>query len=301
MIKVKYKKNIEDKYYCLIANTKLSKYNNMSFESYYNRYVKHKMNNYELKEIICGRFEKLVEIKNNIGEKYKSRNNIIKQLFNYDKSSKKLKLKVSKFQSKISNFFKDNIEVYTCYYCNIDFINKFDTKNGEKYAFTLDHFLDKGTYPYLALSLYNLVPCCYVCNSKIKHQNEIKTLPPTCDKFDFDKKVKFKTFITNKNLIIKNENDFKLLLKEDFSDKYEEYIDVLELNNRYEFHKYKVLEFIEKRKSYPDSRIKELALLTQKTEEEIKQDIFGEFLENDLHKRPLSKLIKDISEELGLY
>ena len=59
---------------------------------------------------------------------------------------------------------------------------------------------------------------------------------------------------------------------------------------------------INKRKEYPNSRIKELALLTQKTEEEVKQDLFGEYLfeDDDLHKRPLSKLVRDISNELGL-
>jgi len=48
--------------------------------------------------------------------------------------------------------------------------------------------------------------------------------------------------------------------------------------------------------------MKELALLTQKTVEEVKQDLFGEYIfeEKDLHKRPLSKLIKDIAQELGL-
>jgi len=69
-----------------------------------------------------------------------------------------------------------------------------------------------------------------------------------------------------------------------------------------EYHKYKVIELITKRKQYPDTRIKELALLTQKTVEEVKQDLFGEYIfeEKDLHKRPLSKLIKDIAQELGL-
>jgi len=42
--------------------------------------------------------------------------------------------------------------------------------------------------------------------------------------------------------------------------------------------------------------------LTQKTEEEVKQDLFGEYLfeDDNLHKRPLSKLTRDISKELGL-
>lgn len=33
---------------------------------------------------------------------------------------------------------------------------------------TLDHFYAKHAYPYLALSLYNLVPCCHTCNSSLK-------------------------------------------------------------------------------------------------------------------------------------
>jgi len=107
----------------------------------------------------------------------------------------------------------------------------------------------------------------------------------------------------NKNLQVEDVADFELLLKEDFSDIYTKYIEVFELNGRYDYHKYKVLEMINKRKQYPDSRIKELAILTQKTEEEVKQDLFGEYIfdSNDLHKRPLSKLIKDIAQELGLY
>ena len=152
----------------------------------------------------------------------------------------------------------------------------------------------------MALSLYNLIPSCYTCNSKVKGADEINNLSPSSSKFDFDERVKFRTFIKNDNLQIVDERDFKLLLKEHFSDDYQEYIDGFLLNGRYEYHKYKVIEMINKRKEYPDSRIKELANLTQKTEEEVKQDLFGEYLRDDLHKRPLSKLIKDISQELGL-
>ena len=33
---------------------------------------------------------------------------------------------------------------------------------------TLDHFYPKHLYPYLALSLFNLIPSCYSCNSSLK-------------------------------------------------------------------------------------------------------------------------------------
>jgi hypothetical protein len=54
-----------------------------------------------------------------------------------------------------------------CPYCNQAFAF---TVVGTKKRFrpTLDHFFPKANYPYLALSLYNLVPSCYVCNSSLK-------------------------------------------------------------------------------------------------------------------------------------
>lgn len=298
MLKVEYNSFSKDSYYETIANRKMQKYKNITFEAYYNKYIKRKLSNYSLKDILCGDFQKLVEIKNSIGTKYQSKSNLIKQFFNYDK---KVKAKTSLFQKQISKFIEQNIEVHSCYYCNIEYINKFEASNGEiKNSFTLDHMIDKATYPFLALSLYNLIPSCYTCNTKVKGKHEIKNLSPSDNNFDFNEKVKFKTFLTNENLQIDKTNDIELFLKEDFSSKFDEYIKILELDARYKYHKDKVIEMINKRRNYPDSRIKELSQLTYKTEEEIKQDLFGIYLKDDLHKRPLSKLIKDISEELKL-
>ncbi len=304
MIKVSYSQNIEDEYYDLMSKSKMQQFKNRTFESYYNQYLKSKLG-YSLKDILCGDYEKLLEIKKTIHTKYKSKNNIVKQFFNYDKSkSKIMKPKLSKLQPKISTFIETELDIHTCYFCNIEFINKFKSSTDGKFknGFTLDHYIDKGKYPYLALSLYNLIPSCYTCNSKVKGTDTINNLSPSSAKFDFNTKVKFKTFIQNRNLKIDKEQDFALMLKEDFSLEYKEYIDGFKLNDRYKYHKYKVIEMINKRKKYPDSRIEELAKLTQQTNEEVKQDLFGEYLfeSNDLHKRPLSKLIKDISQELGL-
>ncbi|TNF78778.1 hypothetical protein FGE05_28050 [Pseudomonas sp. ICMP22404] len=40
---------------------------------------------------------------------------------------------------------------------------------------TLDHFYPKSEYPYLALSLYNLVPSCHTCNSSLKGKENFFT------------------------------------------------------------------------------------------------------------------------------
>ena len=298
MLKIKYSSNLEDNYYKEIAKSKADKFNGLTFEEYYNKHYK-KFLIYELKEILCGNFEKLIEIKNKLRKKD---DNKIKSFFNYDKANSKDFIPlISKLQPKISNFFQENIEVHTCYYCNIDFINTFKKNNETKNAFTLDHVLEKADYPFLALSLYNLVPSCYVCNSKVKNSKiPFDDFSPTNKDFDFDERVKFKSFISNINLQIEKEQDFYIKLIENYSNKFDKYIESLNLNNRYDYHKYKVLEIIEKRREYPDSRINELADLTKKTQEEIKQDLFGIYTSEDLHQRPLSKLIKDISEELDL-
>ena len=236
MIKVTYNHNIEGEYYKLIAESKMQQFKNRTFESYYNQYVKSKLG-YSLEDILCGDYEKLLEIKEKIKTKYRSKNNIIKQLFNYDKSkSKTITPKLSKLQPKISKFIEKELEIDTCYFCNIEFINKFKSSADGKFknGLTLDHYIDKGKYPYLALSLYNLIPSCYTCNSKVKGVDEINNLSPSSSKFDFDTKVKFKTFMMNKNLQINKEQDFALMLKEDFSLDYKEYIDSLMLNERYE-------------------------------------------------------------------
>jgi len=301
MIKLQYSQNFLDGYYTLIANSKAHKFKEITFEEYYNKHYKQKIG-FALKDLLCGDFEKLTAIKNKHNTKFQ-KNKSIQKMFNYDKSrTNNFQPLISKLQPKISKYIEENGDIHTCYFCNIDFINPFKVRNTKtKNGFTLDHFLDKATYPFLALSIYNLIPSCYICNSKVKGTSAIKAPSPTSKKFDFDEKVKFKTFVKNENLQIKDDNDFRLLLKEDFSEKYTSYIDTLELNGRYEYYKYKVIEFINKRKLYPDSRIKELADLTHQTQEKVKQDLFGEFLnDKDLHKRPLSKLIKDISEELEL-
>jgi hypothetical protein len=301
MLRIKYSPNLKDNYYKSIANRKMSKFKNRTFESYYDSYIKSHLENCSLEDVLCGDFEKLKEIKNAVGSKYSSKTNIMKQFFNYDKKSSSFNAKTSYFQRKISEFFQENIEVHTCYYCNIDFVNTFKKAKETKNAFTLDHVFEKATYPFLALSLYNLVPSCYTCNSKVKDSKiEFNDFSPTSESFDFNEKVKFKSFITNENLQVEEENDFFVKLIESYGTKYDKYIESLNLNNRYDYHKYKVLEMINKRKKYPDSRIQELAVLTGQSEEEVKQDLFGVYLSEDLHKRPLSKLIKDISEELKL-
>ena len=82
-------------------------------------------------------------------------------------------------------------------------------------------------------------------------------------------------------------------------------IETFRLNDIYQNHKDIVQELIQKREIYPDSYIDELLQEYEGTLFNNREDILrlitcGYVDDKDLHKRPLSKLIKDISEELEL-
>ncbi|RXJ83273.1 HNH endonuclease [Arcobacter cloacae] len=221
----------------------------------------------------------------------------IKEIFKYEGNNQ---------SKKITPFFTDNFDFRTCFYCNKDFITNFDTDKKVS-TFQLDHFFDKATYPYLALSFYNLIPSCATCNSKkVKgsaNTFENNCIAPNSENFDFHQKVKFKLLLDDscKNLHIKSKDDIDITLKEQFTDIYDKYIEIFKLNERYKAHKNIVFDMIQKAELYPQSRLKELENLTGIPFQQIKKDIFNLIDENeDLSKQPFSKLMIDMSKELGI-
>jgi hypothetical protein len=233
-------------------------------------------------------------------EKNKNKSSLpkLKYVFNYDK-----------FQSEITKFFMDNFNFRTCFYCNKDFITNFEADKKVS-TFQLDHFFDKATYPYLALSFYNLIPSCYVCNAKVKgsentfeNSSNKPCIAPNNENFNFHQKVKFKLLLDDscKNLHIESKDDIDVTLKEQFTNLYDKYIEIFKLNPRYKAHKDIVFDMIQKAELYPESRLKELQNLTGIPFQQIKKDIFNLIDENeDLSKQPFSKLIVDMSKELGI-
>ncbi len=289
---------LKNSYVELLCSTKFGNSRNAKtvkekFEEY-----KELFGDYSFEDIIFIEPEKI----NSLIEELETRNPDgynLKEIFKYD----------GKFQPLIAKFFERYVNPRICYYCNIDFINVFDEENN-KNKFTLDHFIDKGRYPYLALSVYNLVPCCYVCNSKkikgsIEFYEELKLRDtnPYSSLFKFDEKVKFKLFLHKncKDLNIKSKDDIDIPLKERYTNEYDKYIEVFKLNERYEAHKDIVFDMIKNAELYPESRLKELQDLTGIPYQQIKQDIFSLIDEDaDLSKEPFSKLKRDMAYELGL-
>ncbi len=245
----------------------------------------------ELEEIILAKPEKLIEVAKK-----------------YSKYDVKMKNKYTNFTSKKQEYdaydLAKKLNVNVCPYCNENSTYTIDKKS-KKIRPEFDHFYDKVTYPILSLSFYNLIPCCHICNSTLKGTTKFSLDNYIHSYHDsFDKEAKFGLKIKDMTFYHDIEG-FDISLKE-MSKKAENSAKVFVLNERYKQHKDLILELIQKNEMYPDSYLDELlgnyeGTLFKNREDLLRLITCGYVTEEEIGKRPLSKLIKDISKELDLY
>ena len=250
---------------------------------------------YSLEEVITAKPEKLDEIAIWAKDKVSSYKFMIDKYNNF--TTKKKEYNAYDLAKKLN--------VNVCPYCNINstytVIKKDDTKITRP---EFDHFYDKATYPILALSFYNLIPSCHTCNSTLKGSEEFsmnKYLNPYSD--SLDEVAKFHLQIVNSKFY-HSIDGFDIELKTE-DNRAKNNIKCFELDTIYQNHKDIVLELIQKEAIYNESYLNEL--LTQyegtlfKNKEDLQRLISGGYIsDEEIGKRPLSKLIKDISKELNL-
>ena len=198
-------------------------------------------------------------------------------------------------------YIKD-LDITVCPYCNRNYIFNFKKSTSLKATAQLDHFFDKSTYPYFSISIFNLIPSCQTCNQrKSKIQNDIYHPFESAfnDDVKFRLKIKDSEFYYNKNSL---EIEADVINDEK---KVNSHIETFNIQNLYNEHKDIALELIQKAQIYNESYIDELYQKYEgtlfKNREDVLRHITGGYIEDkDINKRPLSKLIKDISEELDL-
>lgn len=183
--------------------------------------------------------------------------------------------------------------------------------------FTLDHVMDKMTYPLLSLCLFNFVPSCYSCNSKLKGTKSIlnnnPSLSPTSDDFSFNKDVTLRVLYESDKACGVNLNDFKLSFDIQNLNKYEEYknyIEVFRLPQRYNYHKSEISSLINKTRKYPESQISKIVetlshadnvMLIPLLHQSVRKDILGkELFEGEVQEKSLTKLKRDIAKQIGI-
>jgi len=204
------------------------------------------------------------------------------------------------------NFTKE-LGLHSCPYCNRNYISTIEriNKNNKKTRPQIDHFFPKAIYPFLAISFYNLLPCCTTCNHmKSNDDSYIKKLksPYEIQNEDF----KFSYLLNGMSILdltlidditCEDEQDIKIILDKKIISNNK----CFELEKLYEeSHQDIVIELIVKKLNYPNSYINELKNFGFSKNEIYRYLLCNYSKINEFHKRPLSKLISDIADELNL-
>lgn len=210
------------------------------------------------------------------------------------------------FTYRLSKAVKE-LNIHVCPYCNANYIYGFElsTKKDQNgnvdlgRTYQYDHYYPKSTYPYLAVSFYNLIPVCKDCNL-LKGEKRIDINP-----YDQTRNLasisKFKYKIAKANIYSRDPEVVTLELPKHKD--LEKHNSSLKLDKRYDHRKDLVLEAIHKRQMYSDEYIDQLykkykgTLFTSK--EDVLRYVSGNYVTDDgFLKRPFSKLNKDIWEQL---
>lgn len=219
---------------------------------------------------------------------------ILARIFNYQ----------SNMKDALRHKLMSKMAIPACPYCNRQYITNYRSKSGRRPLADLDHFYCKARYPFLALSIYNFVPSCQICNSRFKKDIDFYIKPHVNPhKRGFGSDAKF--VLTDPKLLLDdhawNHHD-ELVVQLDVdgpdADMIRQSIQTFQLNEVYESHTDYIREIIWKSKAYSPEMIKcvwdEFGDLFH-SEDEIKELVFGQYLsETDASKRPLAKLTQDL-------
>lgn len=295
-------------------------------------YLLDESNNYSLlKKIIYGNVQELSKLIEDIERKIKELDIEIK----YDKKNGKDAFEhIFNYGRVIENegyWLAQELNVKVCPYCNRQYTFTIGDGKDKGTRPEFDHFFDKATYPYLALSFYNLVPSCHICNSNLKGSNEfnlkdnihpyiegfdggddaIKFKIVFKDKTEFDDKIKDPKFgisffygkLEGFDIKIKVEDNPPNSLK-DRQKRANKNIEIFRIEDLYSQHKDYVVELVQKAQIFDKQHIENLnnqfPNLFRGVEDAQRMILSNYISEDDLDKRPLAKLTCDISEELGL-
>ena len=252
-----------------------------------------------IEDILIGKPERLIEIDKDISPLIEASSDVkkgIKHIFKYDLFVEKASTRYDAYQ------LAESLNIKTCIYCNRNYTSTVFTSDGRKLTRPqFDHYFNKATYPLLAISFYNLIPSCPVCNSSIKGTAEMNLneyLHPYVD--DEIEKIRF-TYAYSSDL----KSDPKVKIVAPNSLKARNTVEAFALEEIYGSHTSELSDLLKTRQYFSDRYLSLLSshlLRDVKTsKEEIYRIVFGtEYDESNFIDRPFSKFKNDILKELGI-
>ena len=235
-------------------------------------------------------FKKLINV---INQEYDKLNQELIKIIEYDYLSSSLRHKLITSSG-----------ITVCPYCNRQYISYFSS-NGVKYTTAdLDHFYPKSIFSLFALSLYNFIPACQICNQRFKKKKVKKILYPFKEGFDSD--AKFGLNLHDVNSLYGKSDNFDLILEVDDDSLIKEEIinnnEMFHLVSLYQHHKSYVQELLMKKNLiYTNSYFNMMSKTFKKlhlSKQQLDIFLYGYSFDDDINKdKILSKLTKDILDK----
>lgn len=232
--------------------------------------------------------KKLTKIsKDDFIQEYYSQYNDIKDIFSYEnlKSNRAIIMK--------------SMNVSVCPYCNMNYILNFSKRDGKDISTAdLDHFYVKSIRPEYTLCIYNFVPSCQICNSRLKgdYGMDIENyLYPhidfsfDCIQFSLSNLIEVMTSNCSPNIHVENKNN-----------RARNSTELFEIEKRYNELNQIAKDLLEKSIIYNNSYNEELSKLI--IVGDVKSLVFGKKLsENEILNTSLGKFKNDLLKQFGIF
>ena len=250
-------------------------------------------------DLLIGKPERLIQLSNQLNPFIDFSSDIrkaIEYVFNYDIFITKAKIRFDAYR------LADSLDVRTCTYCNRNYTNTVIRKNGDKLTRPeFDHYFDKASHPVIAISFYNLIPSCSICNSSIKgthKMNLVDYMHPYIDNNLDDIRFTYKYTLETKS-------GFRIKVKTPPASKASNSVDAFAIEEVYNSHTGELSDLIKTRQYFSD---KYLSILSSNllrdvivSKEDLYRIVFGtEYDSINFINRPFSKFKSDILKELGI-
>ena len=219
-------------------------------------------------------------------------------------------------QSKVFPEYVRRMGIKTCVYCNAQYAITTEGEGMES-LYELDHCLPKSKYPYLSANFFNLQPCCGPCNRR-KLANDMMhgDYFATIWREEGDEEKDYFFFHLKDESVAKYLTDYRRAdidvelrvmedAPEDVKSLYQDYCNYFRINGLYGEHKDVAEELMWKKYTYNKALVQSLkdafGSKANITELDVKRLVMGYYMdENDVYKRPLSKMVQDVARQLHI-
>lgn len=292
-------KNIEDKNYFNLAKLIKRRYSNQ-----FSLFIFYKKIQKEIKKIRNVRVRKKLRKLN----WYKILVGNITEIRQIISSNKSLLFEREHYKDIFENLYKNELsgkdelkkqffnlfeDLNVCPYCNRNFINPIYKENSvgtdnKNQSPDIEHFFPKSIYPFLSLSISNLLPSCAFCN-KIK--SDVDTFKHNCLS---PYEIKDSDFRFDFSLELNQVKKVKLISKTDCKNS-----EILHLESLYnEVHNKYINDIFENDLKYTKRNKDFLNTFKILNEDDYKKLFRNYYKEEDFNKQPLSKMTKDLYNQI---